>query len=264
MTALATSAWTPDGVHVPLAEAVAGASAITLVGAGGKTTLLHALGDALADAGKRVLLTTTTRMEVEEGLVTDVESGLDKLDQLTAGRACRDHRDAGRACRDHRVAVLAGTPTGDGKFGPLPDAVLDRLRGASDVVIVEGDGARRLPFKVPAAHEPVVPEWTDLLIVVAGLSAIGRPLAEVCCRAELAPGLLGSSPDILDAPTAARLLRAGYLTPAQAQGPRRLVILNQADDAARWASGRLIADALPRERVLLASTVTPPNPQEFP
>ena len=40
---------------------------VALMGAGGKTTLLHALGDMLARQGKRVVLTTTTHLGWEAG-----------------------------------------------------------------------------------------------------------------------------------------------------------------------------------------------------
>jgi len=41
---------------------------------------------------------------------------------------------------------------------------------------VEADGARGLPLKAPASHEPVIPEEIDIVIVVIGLSAVGKPL----------------------------------------------------------------------------------------
>ena len=40
---------------------------VALIGAGGKTTLLHAWGDMLARQGKRVVLTTTTHLGWEPG-----------------------------------------------------------------------------------------------------------------------------------------------------------------------------------------------------
>jgi len=241
----ATRAWTPEGRPLPGLAAALGvppARVVTLVGAGGKTTLLHALGRECAAAGLRVALTTTTRMALEPGLIADLEEALARLDAAASG------------------PVLVGVPAEAGKFAGPDAAGLGRLRAAADVLLIEGDGSRRLPFKVPAGHEPVVPSATDLLVVVAGLTALGRPLAEACCRAELAAGLLGD-PDaaarVLDPATAAALLRAGYLDAPRlaAWRGRRAVVLNQADDPRLAGLGAAVAAALPGERVLLTTTI---------
>lgn len=248
MPTAASRAWTPDDPTPRALWDALGrppAGAVTLVGAGGKTTLAHALAAEAADAGARVLLLTTTKMNLEPGLVTDPGEAL-------------------RALAPGRV-VVGGVPVSETKFGPFAAADVERLRAAADLVVVEGDGSRRLPFKVPAAYEPVVPAWTDLLLVVAGLTALGRPLGEVCCRAEAAAALL-SDPDAaarpLDPPTAASLLRAGYLdNPAlTAWAGRRVVVLNQADDPRLGRRGCALAALLPGERVLLASNRHPTEP----
>ena len=33
-----------------------------------------------------------------------------------------------------------------------------------------------LPLKAPGEHEPVIPAWVDAVIVLAGMSALGKPL----------------------------------------------------------------------------------------
>ena len=58
-------------------------------------------------------------------------------------------------------------------------------------LLVEADGSHRLPFKVPSASEPVLPKQTDLVIGVAGASAIGQPFGAVCHRLEQAIDCLG-------------------------------------------------------------------------
>ena len=54
----------------------------------------------------------------------------------------------------------------------------------ADVVLVEADGSRRQPLKCFGPHEPVIPPRTDCIVHVAGLSALGRPLDEICFRWE--------------------------------------------------------------------------------
>ena len=45
--------------------------------------------------------------------------------------------------------------------------------------LIEADGARRLPLKAPATHEPVIPEGASLVVAVAGIDGAGRPVSEV-------------------------------------------------------------------------------------
>ena len=272
MTTTPTRAWTPDDpTPRGLWQLLGRPRHVTLVGAGGKTTLAHALADEAAASGAAVLLTTTTHMEREPGLFTDPDEALRELQHeespLKAPEVANSTpfgplstlSSSWGAVRGR--VVVAGRLT-NGKFTAPAEVDLDRLRRAADVVVVEGDGSRRLPFKVPAAHEPVVPAWTDLLVVVAGASALGHPLGEVCHRPPEASALLGE-PDaaarLLDPPLAARLLRTGYLdNPALAPwADRRAVVLNQADDEHLDHLGRELATLLPGETVILTSNHRP-------
>ena len=40
--------------------------------------------------------------------------------------------------------------------------------------MIEADGAKRLPLKVPGEWEPVIPDFTDLVVGVIGMDAVGR------------------------------------------------------------------------------------------
>ena len=42
--------------------------------------------------------------------------------------------------------------------------------------LVEADGARSMSVKAPAEHEPVIPDTSTLVIVVAAIDAVGRPI----------------------------------------------------------------------------------------
>ena len=62
-----------------------------------------------------------------------------------------------------------------------------------DAVVIEADGSRRLPFKAPAAHEPVIPTSTTIVVPVVGLDVVGRPLtAEHVHRPERVAALTGA------------------------------------------------------------------------
>lgn len=44
--------------------------------------------------------------------------------------------------------------------------------------LMESDGSRSIPLKAPGEHEPPIPTWVTHVIVVVGLSAVGKPLTE--------------------------------------------------------------------------------------
>ena len=191
---------------------------VTLVGGGGKTTLLYALARQAVDAGYTVAVTTTTHILPHPGLP-------------------RSERPT-RALLEARRAVTVGTVGEKGKLtGPENPAALLDLAG---VVLVEGDGANRLPLKAP---EAVIPPESRAVLAVAGLDAVGRPIGETCHRPDRAAALVDKPPDALvTAADAARLLthplggRKGVPV-----GAAFRCVLNKADTPARRAAGEVCA-----------------------
>ena len=57
-------------------------------------------------------------------------------------------------------------------------------------MVIEADGARCLPVKMPEAWEPVLHPQTDLFVGVIGLDALGQPLGKICFRRNLAAEFL--------------------------------------------------------------------------
>ncbi len=160
-------------VNEPLADilSLAGRELVCLVGAGGKTSLLFALAGELAQAGQRVLITTTTHIIRPPGEVI-----LEPDPAALAGKLS-DRPIPGEAI------VLAGeeNPSAGGpKLSGLGAKVVDELwiRGAAEYILVEGDGAKRRPIKAPRPHEPVVPRQTTVIVGLIGLSALGREADE--------------------------------------------------------------------------------------
>lgn len=139
---------------------------VAFVGAGGKTSALIALGHELAEAGWRVLATTTTRIGEEQLALMP--------------RVC--HTSEGTAAISNALGaagfVFIYERINSGKvYGPelkWITAALDTLD--SDVLLIEADGSRGLPMKAPYAHEPVIPVETSLVVPIVGLSVLGEPL----------------------------------------------------------------------------------------
>jgi probable selenium-dependent hydroxylase accessory protein YqeC len=153
--------------------------------------------------------------------------------------------------------VCFGKPTQDGKLA-APDLSIAQMERLADYVLVEADGAKRLPLKAPAEHEPVIPASAGLVIAVAGLDGIGQAIAQAAFRPAQYAALCGKAEtDAVTTSDAARVLahengqRKGL--PAHA---RFAVLLNKADDEMRRNSALEIAAELERyhvERVVIAA-----------
>ncbi len=141
---------------------------VAFIGAGGKTSALFRLGTELAAEGWRVLGTTTTRIAAAELRLAPGALPLgDSLRPAAVSRALNQHK-----------FVFLYRNIADGKAIGLSAESVNALADAvdSDVTLIEADGARRLSFKAPYAHEPVIPAGVSLVVPVAGLDALGQPL----------------------------------------------------------------------------------------
>lgn len=246
------------------ALAAQAARLISVCGAGGKTTLISVLAREFAARGERVLVTTTTRMASDEGGGFYRVSS-DRVPEIVA--AASRLWDAGTSEPDVLFAV-AGAADGGRKLRGLAPETVDALRssGSFDRVLVEADGAARRPLKACAAHEPVVPSATDLLIAVAGLNALRRPLCDAYVfRAERWASLTGRA---LGAPVDAESIA---LMAAHCEGffrgcppaARRTLFLNRAETPETRAAAErigLLLGAAPRcapDRVAYGSARAP-------
>ena len=210
---------------------------VSLVGGGGKTTLLYALSEHCARRGWRVLAGTTTHIRQPKQNFAAADADVKAL--WAAGA----------------FAVL-GTPDGSGKLTAPPPRQLEHWMEQADAVFLEADGAKRLPCKAPAAHEPVILPESDIVLAVAGLSALGRALREVCFRLEQACALLGAAPETLLTPELLARLLASEQGERKLVGNRRFsVVLNQADAPARIAAGEQVL-ALLREKYEVQGVLT--------
>lgn len=174
-----------------------------LIGGGGKTTLLYLLGQTLAEQGKTVLLTTTTHLAQDDCAVAPESA--EKLNRLLA---------PGKT-------VLAAYPAEDGRMTGIPAEWYAQLK--ADHILVEADGSRRLPLKVHRANEPVIPEGTELVLQVAGLSALGKRSDQVVHHPE---ELNLCEPEAVSQELIAYLLLRG----AKRCSCDCVAVLNQADD----------------------------------
>lgn len=154
---------------------------IAVVGSGGKTSLIWRLTEELVQAGKKVAVTTTTHMAIEKERPFAL-----------------DGEGAEALILKYGYVLAASLDRQKGKLSSLSCEGLKGLLGICDVLLIEADGARKKPFKVPMEWEPVIPDFTNLVIAVSGLDSLGKLIKEAAyCSRETAQFLEKNETDII-------------------------------------------------------------------
>lgn len=233
---------------------------ISIIGAGGKTSLMFRLAKEISGDGGTVLTTTTTKIFFPDKSLSPetvmASSARDLIEKSKAGLRRHSHFSAGR----HHDLV-------SGKLEGFSPETLDVLwrAGLFDWIMVEADGSRQKPLKATDVHEPVIPSSTTCLVLVAGLDSLGLPLDEAHVhRASIFSKNtgLGLGQPVTEAAMAASIAlelqkAAGFCTALD-----QVLVLNKADTPGRIESGRCIANLLKRNdtitRTLIASLTDEP------
>ena len=147
---------------------------ISVVGAGGKTTTIRRLTDEMEKRQKNVAVTTTTRMKKEPHFLLGADA----------------ERITQRWGQTHQV-WFGEQDDNPEKVRGVSEALLDEVRKyGPDLFLIEADGARRLPCKVPESWEPVIYQKSTRVLAVYGLDAVGKSFREACFRPGLAAEIL--------------------------------------------------------------------------
>ncbi|UCD97516.1 MAG: putative selenium-dependent hydroxylase accessory protein YqeC [Chloroflexota bacterium] len=213
---------------------------IAFCGSGGKTTAIFSLAHQLDGP---VFVTTTTHLGADQVALADQVIIID--DQSNIENIIRQVGD--------EVVLLVGGRLEPQRLTGIPNGKLAEIfeytKHNGHNLLIEADGSRQLPLKAPATHEPVVPPFVDCVVVVAGLSALGKPLtSEWVHRPEIFSKLSSLSlGDQITPKSISQVLgdiRGGLqgIPP----GARRLCLLNQADikklqSQARWIARDLLS-----------------------
>ncbi len=144
---------------------------ISLVGAGGKTSLMFAMARELATLGNHVVTSTTTKIFKPSRHETHF-----LLLREEAGDILKVIPDL---INTYGHLTLAESRLPGKKLRGVSPELIDGLSAQEgiDHVLVEADGAARLPLKAPDENEPVIPSRTSLVVVVVGIDSLGVELS---------------------------------------------------------------------------------------
>jgi probable selenium-dependent hydroxylase accessory protein YqeC len=145
---------------------------ISLVGAGGKTTLMFRLAKELVHIGKKVVTTTTTKIlepSPEESRYVFVNSENERIKKFV-----------GEQLSFYRNITIAQERLESGKLKGLSPASITELWNSEQIeyLIVEADGAAGHPVKAPREEEPVIPSDTTLVVALSGVDGMDLVLKE--------------------------------------------------------------------------------------
>jgi molybdenum cofactor cytidylyltransferase len=207
---------------------------MAFVGAGGKTTAMFQLARELQPP---VIVSATTHLGVWQIPLADEHVIAKTPDDL-------------QNFSPRGVALVTGEFEGDRTNGLGFDAIYwvhENSRKHSIPLLIEADGSRQKPLKAPGEHEPPIPDFVQTVVVVSGLSALGKPLdEETVHRPEIFARLSGLQ--LGETITSTALTRV--LTHPEGSlknippAARRIALLNQADTPDLQAQADSIAKAL--------------------
>ena len=205
---------------------------VSLVGAGGKTSAIFQLARQLHPC----IVTATSHLGIWQiplanHHITETRAELNSLPK-------------------DGIVLVTGQMDGE-RTRPVSNETLLWLREYSKnrniPLLVEADGSRQKPLKAPADHEPPIPEFSDLVILMAGLSGIGKPLSdEHIHRPEIFSQLSGLK---IGQPITPKEIITTLTHPRGGMknipaGARRIAFLNQADTPELQSMGGSMAREL--------------------
>lgn len=131
----------------------------SFIGGGGKSTIIKRISEEIKNS---VIITTTTHIYAPKlyyNNITDAQNAIINEHIITVGKNCGNNK-----------LEMAVEP--------------HMLKDIANFVLVEADGSRRLPLKVPATNEPVIPRGNKKTVLICGIDALNNRIIDICHRAE--------------------------------------------------------------------------------
>lgn len=240
---------------------------ISIIGAGGKTSLMFRLAKELSEQGDTVLTTTTTRILMptpqQSTRVILSDSPREIIEQ--SRKLLKDGR---------HISAAAQLMYPRKKMVGLRPGFIDEIHesGLYKWIIVEADGAARKTIKAPALHEPVVPESSKWVVGVMGLDVVNKPVNRSWVFRperfiELTGLVMGET--VTEAAMSEIVLHREGMFRRCPDRANRILMLNKADNPDSRSKGRKIVDFIRADsgtkikRVVIGQVMQPEAVLEF-
>lgn len=140
---------------------------VSVIGGGGKSTLLQKIAKELVEENLKVILTSTTKFQLFPGV------------ELTLKK---EHTNYFSRLKDilvkNKVALLANDFYKSERLVGVEKESVPELTEIADIILIEADGSRQRSLKTHKKHEPVIPEISTTVIIICGANVVGQPLSE--------------------------------------------------------------------------------------
>lgn len=196
---------------------------ISLVGAGGKTSILLALAEELKQKRYRVLVTTTTKIFHPEQQQYDCIYFQPTVEQVKP--------------KPGSITVIGSKLLKrENKIAGLDFKMINRFSKYFDAILIEADGSRQKNIKFPNDNEPIIHPKSTIVAGIVGLNCLGNQINQSTVhRASLFIKAFGYSENqIVDIDKIIQLINHPRgLFKNTPEKSRKICILNQLDQLAK-------------------------------
>lgn len=148
---------------------------VSVIGGGGKSSLIHKVGRELQAAGLRVILTSTTKLQEFDGIPL-----------LLHKKNRAFFKNLKTALDENKIVLVAEDYYKSEKLQGVSPTFVSKLSRYADIVLIEADGSRQRALKTHKAYEPVIPVCSQQVIIICAATIVGQRLNdETVHRAEL-------------------------------------------------------------------------------
>lgn len=144
---------------------------ITIVGAGGKTSLMFSASSLLRKDYK-VLVTTTTNIYIPDSKTVQFDKFC-LIDDEEVENIIKNNKN-GVYIIGSKIINNSNKP----KLKGLTFEMLDKISSFFDIILIEGDGSKEKPLKGWMDNEPVVYDKTTKIIGIIDINSIGLDINE--------------------------------------------------------------------------------------
>ncbi len=136
---------------------------VGILGGGGKTALLHTLGNELAEQHSHVILSSLTKAGISE----------DHPVHFYPEFESEENRPA--LFKENPLYIM-GEVEHEQKLLGVNEDQLRKLYHESNLIIFECDGAKKRPIKAHQPFDPMIPNYSTHVIIVVGADAVGAKI----------------------------------------------------------------------------------------
>ena len=188
---------------------------ISVVGAGGKTTVIRRILRECKNQKIPCVVSTTTHIQAWDTEYFLGEPSIEMFHKLMLQYG----------------SVWMGERTKKDKLSAFPDTFIRKISKEPGVLLLEADGAKHLPVKAPEVHEPLIIPETDIVLNIYGMNAVGKKIEQVCFRKGMVTKVLKKKADDIFCPEDIEILAKSALSGRKqvSDSMEYHVILNQVD-----------------------------------